>query len=79
MVLRRAHARGTLWNAQVFPLLKLLSLDPAVLEPDFDLPLRQVDQLGELPAPRFGDVGGAGVLSLQLCDLELGIGSAPLA
>ena len=89
LLLENAHAghtsasgapgrHGGLGTADLFPLLELLGFYPAVLEPDFDLALGEVDELRKLPAPGLGDVCGAGVLSFQLCNLELGVRSSSL-
>ena len=56
----------------------LLALHPPVLEPDLDLPLRQVEVARQLPALLLGDVGVEEELLLELEGLELGVGLALL-
>lgn len=52
---------------------KLLLLHPPVLEPDGDLPLRQVGHCWNLPPLVLGDEFVGGVLFLQFFELELGV------
>lgn len=53
-----------------------LVLDPAVLEPDFHLLLRQVQVRGDLDASQSGEVHVGGELPLQLQKLCAGEGCA---
>ena len=55
-------------------LVVLLALHPAVLEPDLDLALGEVEVPGQLPPLLLGDVGVEEELLLQLERLELGVG-----
>ena len=57
----------------------LLLLHPAVLEPDFDLPLRQAQHVGQLDATPSGQVAVEFELFLQLQGLEAGVGLAAAA
>lgn len=52
---------------------ELLLLHPPVLEPDGDLPLRQVGRGGDLPPLVLGDEFVCGVLFLQFFQLDLGV------
>lgn len=52
---------------------ELLLLHPPVLEPDCDLPLRQVGRGRYLPPLVLGDEFIGGVLFLQLLQLDLGV------
>lgn len=52
---------------------ELLLLHPPVLEPDGDLPLRQVDRGGNLPPLILGDEFVGRVLFLQFFELEFGV------
>lgn len=52
---------------------ELLLLHPPVLEPDGDLPLRQVGRGRDLPPLVLGDEFVSGVLFLQFFELELGV------
>ena len=52
----------------------LLALHPPVLEPDLDLPLRQVEVPRQLPPLLLGHVRVEEELLLQLQGLELGVG-----
>ena len=90
LLLKNSHARhtsasgassghGGLGAADFLPLLEFLSFYSPVLEPDFDLALGEVDELRQLPAPGLGDVVGAGVFSLELTDLKLGVRPSSLS
>ena len=57
--------------ARLLPLAVLLILHATVLEPDFDLALRQVEIARQLPAFLFRDVGVEEKLFLQFECLEL--------
>lgn len=52
---------------------ELLLLHPPVLEPDGDLPLRQVGRGGDLPPLVLGDEFVGCVLFLQFFQLDLGV------
>lgn len=56
--------------------VKLLHLHPAVLEPDFNLSLREVEQPRHLVPAVPGQVGVEEELFLQLQDLVLGVRAA---
>ena len=58
------------------PLGVFLVFHSAVLEPYFDLPLREVEVSRQLPPLLLGDVGVEKELFLQLERLELGVGLA---
>ena len=63
-------------GAQTFRLLVLLVFHASVLEPDLDLPLRQVEQVGHLHAPGPAQVAVEVELLLQLHQLGAGVGGA---
>ena len=63
-------------GAQAFRLLVLLVLHASVLEPDLDLPLGQVEQVGHLHAPGPAQVAVEVELLLQLHQLSTGVGGA---
>ena len=72
-----AGARGGVLLGGVGLLLSLvvlLALHPAVLEPDLDLALGEVEVPGQLPPLLLGDVGVEEELLLELERLELGVG-----
>jgi len=59
--------------------LVLLLLHPPVLEPDLDLPLVEVEQVGHLHAPLFAQVAAEVELLLQLHQLRARVrGARPL-
>ena len=60
--------------ASLLPLAVLLVLHAPVLEPDFDLALRQVEIARQLPSFLLGNVGVEQELFLQFQRLELGVG-----